>query len=203
MPQSVEKTASQAAMVRAQESKSDFMVKVREAEEDKSLSVVFSTREAAFALGISQTVFQTLAERGGVFVIEVINDHNVVMSLKLGVSGYRRNLWDEMIATLRVGRSSHGQTKDAYEFLYRAAQVCHRGTQEEIQEAFKDPPSALSSIEAFVEFRDYIRDDGGVHNEDLIMLQGLCYAFFGGLEHGTREVLEDKMPPWLVFQEGE
>lgn len=202
MPQSPEITASQAAMVRAQELKSKFMVEVMEAEEGGSLSVVFSTQqEGALALGISQTVFQALDERGGVFVIEVIGD-SVVMSLEEGISGYRRDLWDEMIGKFSRGRSQAVVTKDAYDALFMITQLCHQG---DIATALKVPvPGELSELEAFMKLSDDLKETGDADPDDLILLQGLTYVYFFRLTGGIRETfVQDGKVPWLVFEEGE
>ena len=202
MPQTPEITTSQAAMVKAQELKSKFMAEVMEAEEGGSLSVVFSTQqEGALALGISQTVFQALDERGGVFVIEVIGD-SVVMSLEEGISGYRRDLWDEMIGKFSRGRSQAGITKDAYSALFDITQLCHQG---KVAEALEKPiPEELSEVKAFAQLRDDLEMTDDAQPDDLTLLQGLSYVYFFRLTGGIRETfVQDGKVPWLVFQEGE
>ena len=81
MPQNPEITTSQAAMRKAQELKRDFLVEVTETEESKSPAVVFSTHEVSLAFGISQTIFKSLVERDGVFVIDIVGNSIVRQSL--------------------------------------------------------------------------------------------------------------------------
>lgn len=201
MPPTPEITTSQAAMIRAHVLKDEFKTEVMEMKGDESPSVVWSTHEAALAFGISQTVFQALDERGGVFVIQVI-DNNVVMSLERGVVDYRRNLWDEMIDRFSRGRSQAGVTKDAYDALFDITQLCHQG---KVAEALEKPiPEELSEVKAFAQLRDDLEMTDDAQPDDLTLLQGLVYVYFFRLTGGIRETfVQDGKVPWLVFQEGE
>lgn len=154
---------------------------------------------AALALSISEELLdKVLIQQGKGLEVRATADGVVIFSLQDMYP--ERDLWDEVLRTLRVGRSQLGDARDLYEMLFVVCKSLVAGRGDRLASlAMKDDiPLEITSV------INFLRQKGNVRCLDVEMadLQQMAMIAFLGLPKGAREELKHqaRSPEFLMVQ---